>query len=401
METSRMERNLNEFRMDGSTWQRGRNVLLGAAALGWAACVAAFATDHARFSSSYLVAFAFFITIVLGAMFFVMLQHLTGSAWSVTVRRTMENMMVTIPAGALLFIPVALGLHDLYHWTHAEAVAADPILQGKVRYLNEGFFLVRAMAYFAIWSIWALILYRNSVQQDRTGSIERTESMVKWSAPGMIMMFITVTLASFDWIMSLDPHWFSTIFGVYVFAGGVLAFTAAVIVISMAMQRAGVMRHAITMEHYHDLGKWLFAFTVFWAYIAFCQYLLIWYANIPEETIWYKHRFEGTWLQASGVLLFGHFLIPFLLMLSRGSKRNLRLVGATAVFVLAMHYVDMYWLIMPVFQHHGVQPSWMDLGALLGVGATLGLVFWTRMKSTAIAPVGDPRLAQCLEFENV
>jgi len=201
--------------------------------------------------------------------------------------------------------------------------------------------------------------------------------------------------------MSLDPHWYSTIFGVYVLAGGGLAFFAALILVCLGLRRAGILREQVTLEHYHDLGKWLFALTVFWTYIAFSQYLLIWYANIPEETVWFKIRLAGSWRGFSAMLLFGHFIVPFAVLLPRASKRNLRVLGAAAVWMLAMHFVDVYWMIMPALHGNGSGFHWVDLAAPAAIGSALALVFWGRMRSAAIAPVGDPDFERALEFQNV
>ncbi len=363
--------------------------------------VLAWRSDPVRFSAAYLVAFVFFLTIALGSLFFVMLAHLTGSAWSVTMRRIAENVMFTIPAGAVLFLPVAFGLGSLYEWARPEAVAADPVLQGKAAFLNPQFFFVRAAVYFALWSFWALRLYWLSASQDESGSLSKARSAERWSAPGMLVLTVTVALASFDWLMSLDPHWYSTMFGIYIYSGAALAFFAALALILLAFRGAGVLRHSVNHEHYHDLGKWIFGLTVFWAYIAFSQYMLIWYANLPEETVWFRDRLVGSWRSVAAVLVIGHFFVPFLVLVSRAAKRRLSILGAAAAWVLLMQYTDLYWITMPVFSKRGFAPSWIDLAALAAVGGTLGLVFWSRFRRRALAPTGDIRFERSLEFTNV
>jgi hypothetical protein len=383
------------------TWSRGRAVLALIALAGWAGCAVAWRSDPARFWASYLVGFVFVLTLALGALFFVMLSHLTGSAWSVTARRMAENTMVALPAGLVLFVPVLLNLGSLYAWARPEDVARDPLLQAKAAFLNPRFFAIRAVVYFALWSLWALKLYRNSVAQDSAPSLARARSAERWSAPGMLMLTVTVALAGFDWLMSLDPHWYSTMFGVYVYSGAVLAFFAVLILILLAFRGAGLLRQSVNHEHYHDLGKWLFGLTVFWAYIAFSQYMLIWYANLPEETVWFRDRLVGSWRTVGVMLVVGHFSVPFLVLVSRAAKRSLGMLGAAAAWILLMHYMDLYWIVMPVFSKQGVSPSWMDGAALAAVGGTLGLVFWSRLRRRALAPIGDIRFERSLEFTNV
>jgi hypothetical protein len=392
---------MSGYTLSERLWSRGRNVLAAVALAGWAGCALAWRADPVRGAASYLVAYVFFLTLALGALFFVMMSHLTGSAWSVTMRRIAENVMVTIPAGAVLFLPIAFGLGSLYAWARPEAVAGDPLLAGKAVFLNPRFFLIRAAVYFAIWSFWAVKLYRGSVSQDRETSLRKTRSAERWSAPGMLILTVTVALASFDWLMSLDPHWYSTMFGVYVYSGAGLAFFAVLTLLLLALRGAGLLRQSVNQEHYHDLGKWLFGLTVFWAYIAFSQYMLIWYANLPEETVWFRDRLIGSWRWVAAVLVLGHFFVPFLVLISRAAKRRLGILGAAAAWILVMHYTDLYWIAMPVFSKAGFAPGWFDAAALAAVGGTFGMVFWSRLRRHALAPTGDIRFERSLEFTNV
>lgn len=391
----------DSYQMDADLWIRGRNVIAFVALVSWIATIAGAFVSPERFFQSYLVGFLFWIFIPLGAMFFVKVQYLTGSAWSVPMRRIAENVMITIPLGFLLFVPILFGLHELYHWSHADAVAHDKLLQAKSAYLNANGFAVRAFVFFAIWSLWAWRIYQQSVKQDRTHSVEHMHTISRWSAPGLLLLFLTVTLASFDWSMSLDPHWYSTIFGLYCFAGGGLAFICVWTLLSLTLRQRTVLTHAINVEHLHDLGKWMFAMTIFWAYIAFSQYVLIWYANIPEETVWFLHRFEGSWAWVSAAILFGHVIIPFFVLLPRASKRSPKVLKFAAWWLLAFQFVDFYWQVMPTFNPHGVVLHWLDLTAPLAVGSALGLLFWNRMKAHALLPVGDPRFEQGLHFQNL
>ncbi len=390
---------MDSFYLEEPLWQKGRNLLLFAVLVGVVLCAFGYVTSRERFLQSYLVAFTFGMTVIFGGMFFVMVQYLTGSAWSVTIRRFMENITVTVPVGLLLFVPIALNVPALYSWTRAE-VLKQPAVAAKAGYLTEQAFVVRTIVYFAIWSFFAVGIWRASVKQDTTRSIQQMHTASRFSAPGLLAVMLTGTLASFDWIMSLDPAWYSTIFGIYNIAGGALCFFGIMVLICLGLQKAGVMTRSITDEHYHDLGKWMFALTVFWTYIAFSQYLLIWYANIPEETIFFRERLTGSWRAMSALLLFGRFIIPFIVLIRRAAKRNLKLLGGFAVWIIFMHWVDQYWLIMPNFSKPGFSFSWTDLAALIGVVSVLALAFWMRMRKTAIAPVGDLRFEQGLNFEN-
>ncbi|MGE5648184.1 MAG: hypothetical protein ACM336_20595 [Acidobacteriota bacterium] len=392
---------IDSYTLPDGVHAKGRLALAALAAAGWAGSGLAWATGPTRFAASYLTGYAFFVTLVLGALFFVMLQHLTGAAWSVTMRRIAENVAWTVPAAAVLFLPIAFNLGRLYEWARPEAVAHDPILQGKAAFLNPQFFLLRAAVYFAIWIFWAWKLHRNSAAHDEAPSLAAAHSSERWSAPGMLLLTVTVALAAFDWLMSLDPHWYSTMFGIYVYSGAALGFTAALTLMLLAFRRAGVLRYSVNHEHYHDLGKWIFGLTVFWAYIAFSQYMLIWYANLPEETVWFRDRLAGSWRAVAALLIVGHFLAPFLVLVSRAAKRRLSVLGAAAAWIVLMHYIDLYWIAMPVFSKHGATPSWIDLAALAAVGGTLGLVFWQRLRQHAIAPTGDIRFEKSLEFTNV
>jgi hypothetical protein len=389
------------YHLDANAWTRGRNLIGGLALAGIAAAASGWMSDPRQFYASYLVAYVYFVLVVLGGMFFVMLQHLTGSAWSVTMRRVMENVMVTVPVAAVLFVPVALGVPTLYEWSHPEFRSEDPVMAVKMTFFNPAFYTARTVFYFVVWTVLALTLYRSSVAQDGGGDIGSHRKALWWSGPGLGALMITVTMASVDWLMSLEPHWYSTIFGVYVFSGGALAFVAALTLTLLAFRRAGVLVKSVNVEHYHDLGKWMFALTVFWAYIAFSQYMLIWYANLPEETIWFKHRLEGNWAWVSGLLLFGRFILPFVVLLARAPKRNLTVLGLISFWILAMQYVDLHWIVMPTVHEHGFHLHWLDLATFTAVGSLFAMAFWYRLRRRALVPIGDPRLKQALHFKNV
>lgn len=352
------------------------------------------------FFQAYLVSFCYFLSLSLGGLFFVMLQHLTRASWSVVVRRIAEIVAAAMPLFAILFVPLLFGIEHLYHWMDSEAVAGDKILQAKTPYLNTAFFLVRAVFYLAAWWIVSRYLLTRSLQQDASGDPEITRRLERASAPSMILFAFTISFAAFDWLMSLEAHWYSTIFGVYYFSGGVLGFIALLTVLCYLLQRSGRLVHAITIEHYHDLGKFLFGFTFFWAYIAFSQYLLIWYGNIPEETVWYYKRQEGQWLWVSLILLFGQFIIPFLGLMSRYPKRRKAILTIWAVWILVMHWIDLYWLVSPSFNPGQIPFHFADVGCLLGIGGLYVAVLTRIARGHSLIPLRDPRLGESLTFEN-
>ncbi len=298
-------------------------VVLLVIALGW--CLL-FADGFSRWWHAYLTNVCFFVSISLGALFFVILHYLTGAKWSIVLRRISEMLAMAIPVLGLLMIPIAIamlaGSDHLYSWNSAELRQTDELIQKKAPYLNATFFVVRSVIYFTIWTLMAGFFWRYSRAQD-TGRQDADGGRVRrWSGPAMIVWAITVNFAAFDWLMSLEPHWFSTIFGVYFFSGAVVGFFAAVPPLLAIARRTGRIGNEITVEHEHDVGKLLFGFILFWAYIAFSQYMLIWYANIPEETFWFANRQQRPWLWISLLLIVGHFFLPFFGLMSRHSRRN-------------------------------------------------------------------------------
>ena len=377
--------------------------LLAIGVVGLASAVALAALTSggwARFYPSYLVSFVFFLSLALGALFFVLVQHVTRAGWSVGVRRLAEGVApnVFFPM-AFLAVPVLAGLRTLYPWTDTAAVAADHLLHAKEPWLNIPFFLARTVFYFGVWSALAIWFHRKSTEQDKTGDPRLTKKMETTSTVALILFAFTVTFFAFDYLMSLTPHWYSTIFGVYFFAGCVLGFFALMSVLAFMVQRAGALRRTITTEHYHDLGKLIFAFTVFWAYIGFSQYMLMWYANLPEETSWYAARQTGSWTAVSLVLLFGHFVVPFLALMSRDVKRRKPLLVAGAAWMLLMQWTDVYWLVMPGKSPGTIPFSLMDVAVFLGVGGLFFAAAVRRMGAHPLVAVKDPRLSESLGYE--
>ncbi len=398
----------------------GGVLLLGAALL-----VGAMAgSGWERFLRGYVVAFCFALSLCLGGLFFVMLQHLTRAGWSVVVRRIAEGFAANLRWIWILFIPILIGAFktDLYLWA-GPAAGEDPALRHKAAFFAPWFWVTRSLFYFAVWGWLAAYFLKRSVEQDETGDPEITLRMQRVAAPGMILYALTQTFAIIDWVMSAEPHWYSTIFGVYYFAASCCGFFASLILACLLLQRSGRLTGLITTEHYHDLGKLLFAFGIaFWAYIAYSQYMLIWYANIPEETMWLTVRQLGGWKTLSLLLLFGHFGVPFVLLVSRWPKRWRGGLAAAACWMLLIHYLDVYWLAMPRVPHELIAnaASYAELAArfpvegraydlnyglvdLLCAAGMAGLVVAggaSALSGRSLIPQKDPRLPESLAFEN-
>lgn len=394
------------------------------AALGLASVAVAFGfgldrgDDLERFFHAYLTGYCYFLSISLGALFFVALGHATRAGWSVVVRRLAELLAANMPCLAVLFLPIVLALlaggGGLYAWADPTVLAGDELLRHKAAYyLDPALFTLRAVLYFAVWIWLARFFLTRSLEQDRTGDPALTGRMERLGPPALLLFAVTVTFAAVDWLMSLEPEWFSTVFGVYYFSGAVVGLLAAMILLAMLLQATGRLTVSVTVEHYHDLGKLLLGFVVFWGYIAFSQYMLIWYANIPEETTWYLARQSGSWKWVSLILLFGHLLIPFFGLLSREAKRRKVLLGFWAAWLLAAHWIDVYWLVMPSLDATGVRaptgtgaklwscwPGVIDAGCLAGIGGVyLAGLLWTA-GHRPLVPLRDPRLQESLAFEN-
>ena len=353
-----------------------------------------------RLAFSYLTGLMFVTSVSVGALAWLMLHHLTGAVWSVVIRRLLENLTAPLRLIVILFIPVALNLVKLYPWADPSRLAADPGLARKAVWLNPTLFSLRAAAYIAAWALISALLTRSSARQDLTGDSGENRRMHATSAWGMITLALTTSLAAFDWLMSLDPHWSSTIFGVYFWAGSLVSSLAALVLTVLVLRGAELLRETITVEHLHDLGKLLFGFVIFWAYIAFCQYFLIWYANFPEETHWYVTRRTGIWNTLSWSLVFGHFVVPFVLLLFRAVKRDPFWLGFIAIWILAFHYIDLYWLIMPALGFEAAGPSWLDASLALTLAFTCGAIVARACQVRPLIPVGDSRMAESIAFRN-
>lgn len=358
----------------------------------------------ARFMHAYLLGVSFVLSISLGALFFVILHHLTGARWSTVLRRLAELLTSGLPVACALMLPIVISLmfgdSSLYAWNDWDLRHTDSQIAAKAAYLNAPFFAIRYLIYFGVWIGLGRLFLHTSLQQDMSPDPARSQTMRRWSGPAMVLFAVTVNFAAFDWLMSLDPHWFSSIFGIYFFAGCVVAFLCAAMLTSMLLQRAGYVTQEITTEHFHDLAKLLFGFVMFWAYIAFSQYMLIWYANIPEETVWYRVRQNGGWQWLGLWLIVGHFTLPFFGLLSRSLRRNRVNLACWATFLLVSHWIDLFWMIGPSASADEMSFGWVELLCTLGITAIWISGTLRRVIGTRLIPIGDPHLCESISFTN-
>ncbi len=463
-------------------WANVWKVWAGIGAVGLVGAAAGYARDPVRFAYAWLFGFLVAVTFALGAIFWVIIQHLSSAGWSVTVRRTAECFAAATPILVVLIIPVVLTSNTLFGaWLkttepnltvpgeseHAALDASSPdrataaadetpssaelaandiqprgmgrgfppnradhvpaalgglgvrgavhhrrpspeevhheeVMKSKTWWLRRGFFYGRMVIYLGVWILLGTFLFRTSVGQDRSKDPMVTKRLQRFSAPGLVLLAFSMTFAAFDWIMSLEPSWYSTIFGVTFWSGAAMVINALLILTFLSMRQDNLLTKEVNVEHYHDLGKLLFGFMCFWAYVCFSQFMLIWYAALPEETTFFHHRWDvGPWKTISLLIIFLHFLVPFVFIMSRNIKRNLSTLKWGAIMLLCLHIVDIYWLVMPNVPHQTTfSIHWMDLFCLMGpVGLYLALVFWT-MTRQAIIPIGDPRLDRSLHFQN-
>ncbi|CAN5540609.1 hypothetical protein BH10PLA1_BH10PLA1_21200 [soil metagenome] len=374
---------------------RRSKLLMGLTALGLLGAGVGWWYDPHSFYFSYLVAWFFALTIVLGMMFFVLLQHVTDAGWSVVVRRPAEQFLSAIPLMAVLAIPLVIAAFhsELFKWT---ATPTPHEAVEKAAYLNLPFLMVRLVFYFAVFFTIARIMRGKSLAQDVSGDPQLSWSMRRLSAPGFVIYALSFTFLCFDWIMSLQYEWFSTIFGVYVWSGSAVAALGMLSIFVVKMSRRS-LRGKVDETTIHDLGKLLFAFAVFWAYIAFSQFFLIWYANIPEETSFFLVRWVGPWKILSVLLLFIRFVLPFVILMSALTKRRPRILVGMSVVLLLGHYLDLYWLIMPNRSADGLgKTMWIDAACLLGVGGLMLLKVIRAINGSSPFPLKDPRLHESL-----
>ncbi len=360
------------------------------------------AAEHATVLAGYLVAFTYWIGIVLTATIWNAIFHAAAAKWMVVLRRVLEGIGAAIPVFILLFIPIVLGIAVVFPWvnpSHAMSAEQLELLSHKAPYLNVPAFVVRAVLYFVLWVAVSTLLRQWSLKQDEVGGTQLTRYMRRLGAGSLPFLGLAITFAAFDWLMSVDPFWISTIFGVYYFAGSfVCTMCVVALVIAFNQHNATGLGGAVTKYHLYNVGKLMLAFTAFWTYSAFSQFMLIWIANIPEESAWYVVRMRGGWTNVGIFLIVANFFIPFFVLLSRQLKLRPRALAVVAVWLLLVHYVDIYWLIMPALFPDGPHPHLAHLAALLGVGGiTVATALWRASGHYAI-PVKDPNLSYSLRY---
>jgi len=370
--------------------KRARPKALTIGVIGIAACFAFGLRSRETAMQAYLLAYLYWLAIALGSLSLLMLQYVTGGRWGLTIRRLLEAASGTLPAMLVLFIPILLHLRILFPWADPTLVAGDEILLKKVAYLNPGAFTIRALVYFAIWIVISRLLIRWSRRQDDNADPALERRLRRLSAPGLVLYSLSVTFASFDWAMSLEPHWFSTIYGVLYGAGAaVAAMTFATVVLSRLAPR-GPHAAFLKPETVGDLGNLTLAFTMFWTYISLSQFLIIWSGHLPEETPWYFVRMHGGWGVVGAGLFILNFALPFLFLLSRATKRNLNKMGRLALYILIVRFMDLLWIVAPAFSPDAFRLGLPELAAMAGIG---GLWIFTYTHALAAAPILPARLA--------
>ena len=353
--------------------------------------------NREQFFHAYLVGFIFWVGITVGSLALLMLQHLTGGAWGIVIRRVLEAATRTLPLMALLFVPIVLGLKHIYPWMNPDKMHTAALQVKAAKFLNPSFFTIRAVVYFAIWSLAAFLLNRFSLQQDRNPSRRLRKNMQFVSGPGLVVLVLAVTFASIDWVMSLDPAWFSTIFGLIFVASWTLSALAFTTLTMTWLSRREPMNAVVQRSHFHDWGNLTLALVMLWTYFAFSQYLIIWSGNLPEETTWYVARKHGGWGVIALAIVILQFVFPFLSLLSRATKTSAQKLALLAVLILVMRIVDVIWLIEPTYHPGDFVLNWMDFVAPIAIGGLWLAMFSWQLQKQPLVPINDPQLEQALE----
>jgi hypothetical protein len=376
--------------------EKVRQIGIGLLTAGGVFVALAYLVDPARAAVDNVVGFLFLCSIVAGSLFLVALEYIGGAVWSVPIRRVNEFLVALLPLIPVVALPVFARFSDVFTWIRPDVVAGSAVLQGKTTYLNFSFFIVRIAAVLALWGLFAFFFLRNSKRQDATGDQSLTRWNIRLAAVFMPVLAITLTVVAIDWAMSITPIWYSTIFGVYYFSGTVLAGVSGATFIVVLLYEHGYFP-ALRRDHFYSLGALMFAFVNFWAYIAFSQFLLIWYANLPEETAWFIQRWHHGWQYISVLQIVVHFLVPYFALLTQDSKMDLRRLKVMSVWILFAHFLDVYWLVVPGYSEE-LSIGWGTLGfPLLIAGAAVWMVFSMSRRNNLI-PIGDPKLQRGLNF---
>lgn len=391
--------------MNGTATIRGQfdrlqRVALFSGAIGLGLCCVFGLLNYDQFFRSYLFAYVFWLAIPMGCMAILMLHHLTGGWWGYPIRRLLEAGTRTFVWMAALFVPVLLGMTRLYKWAQSAEVAADPLLQYKRPYLNAPFFTLRVLIYFAIWIGLARLLNKWSSEQDRTADPRLATRLEGMSGPGLILWGIAATYSSIDWVMSLEAHWFSTMYGMIVMVVAALTAMSFVVFVLRKLSEEEPIASAVTPAQFNDLGNLMLAFVMLWAYLSFSQFLIIWAGNIKEEIPWYVARAFGGWGAIAALLIVLHFVIPFLLLLQRGVKRRLRMLSFVAGMLIVLSVVDVYWLVAPAYDRAGPKIHLLDIFAVVGVGGLWIAAFFSELKKWPLLPLHDPRFEGELQHEH-
>jgi hypothetical protein len=347
--------------------------------------------DRDQFLRSYLFAYLFWTGMALGCLGILLLHHTVGGKWGMVIRRMCEAGARTLPFMLVLLLPILFRLPALYPWARPEA-AHDPIIQAKAVYLNQPAFILRAILFFAIWALYAYRLSGWSREQDSTGDERLISKMRSMAAPGLVVFVFACTFAFVDWIMSLEPHWFSTIYGIMFLVGQVLESIAFMIALVIVLSRRPPLSQYVTKQHLHDLGNLMFAFMVLWAYLSFSQFLITWAGNLPEEIPWYLHRLRGGWSWVALALVAFHFATPFVLLLMRGNKRHADRLFRICMLMLVVRILDVYWIVEPSLYNEQIHVHWMDFAAPLAIGGLWLALFFLQLRSRPLVPLRDPRL---------